>query len=53
VPVARRKRTKKTASRATRGKSRKYTPGELFMAALGGFIILLVVGIILSSVFGG
>lgn len=44
---------KGNASRVTRGgRSANYSPGELFMAGIGVLLIVLTLGIIITSIFG-
>jgi hypothetical protein len=34
------------------GRGDYYSPGELFMAGLGALLLILVVGMVISSIFG-
>ncbi|MGD8439108.1 MAG: hypothetical protein PVG53_01130 [Holophagae bacterium] len=56
--MVRRKKTKRTsgnrnAPASQRASRNRYTPAEIFMAAIGALLIVLVLGIVITSLLGG
>ena len=51
-PGSKRSARRPAASKASTPRGRKYTPVELFMAAVGLAVLVLVVGMVISAIFG-
>jgi len=50
---ARRKKTgRKGDGKPGKAKPARYTPGEIAMAVLGGLLLIMVAGMIISSIWG-
>jgi hypothetical protein len=46
-------RRRSTKAAAAKRRKTKYSPWEIFLAGLGGLILLLAIGLVISTVFGG
>jgi hypothetical protein len=55
--VAKRKPSKRASGNRNVSESRSsrnnYTPAELFMAGCGALILVMILGIVITSIFGG